>query len=831
MSDSRRIIKVFLASPGDLSDERRIAKAVIDEYNSLYADDFGYQVELVGWEDTVSVFGRPQATINRDLERCEYFIGMLWKKWGTPPDVGGEYTSGFEEEFDTSLKRRTREGKPEISLLFKEIDPAFLTDPGEDLKKVLAFKERLVSEKKILFESFADIREFERRIRRVISNYVRQLRVQELSAHAAKAQEPTSGGEKQSAETTKAAKETPLSLEGAAFLRDLISRAENGDPQEAISSLDVARFRLLANQLGEPGNDDRTLGVHDANIIFSQGRNLKLGRIELSGLVSAGLTNYSAENAPLWYWLAAMDGFSRSILPVYTFIGSDTKRRVGAINAMRVIGEPIHQNDRLLCLERWFSESDDEIKVAALAYLRQYGITSDIATIRAEFDRNDSKTQTSAAEAIIAINLRESREKGFAALYELQPTSLASQILSDLFANPGALDDDSLLKSVAHASSAVRKTAFALLRQRRAITTEVAEKLINDNDMEVRYGALIVLVENGRTFSKTEAKEILSKKESGAFRRPWSLLGSYAYDPEADAYLDRFEQHRLKLLKDKELQEAAAQDSMYDRFAELVLAERRFDVHGDELRRRVDDRFNKAFAESLEDLAAKLGPADAETIEKARSLESFVRKQLTRRALEIVCRKLERRDLARIRSALKSEFVESHSQADVAYLQKYGEWEDIPLIVDVAMRPEPGEGRRGLLFIRSDRPKFQAAARAIYQIGRHRLDELLKVPSVKPVLVYLIAEISDKSFRELDPASVIALLNTDNDQVRKATALKCVQSLSRKKVTNLLTTYMTQSERHYYNVIHWLDLGISAPRSRAVAAAKRVLTAAWRDES
>jgi hypothetical protein len=66
MADTRKIIKVFLASPGDLSDERRAAKAVVDEFNKLWADTLGYHVELVGWEDTVSRYGRPQELINQD---------------------------------------------------------------------------------------------------------------------------------------------------------------------------------------------------------------------------------------------------------------------------------------------------------------------------------------------------------------------------------------------------------------------------------------------------------------------------------------------------------------------------------------------------------------------------------------------------------------------------------------------------------------------------------------------------------------------------------------------------------------------------------------------
>ncbi len=67
MTESRKIVKIFLASPGDLQDERRAAKSVVDELNSNWAGYLGYHVELVGWEDTITAYGRPQDTINRDL--------------------------------------------------------------------------------------------------------------------------------------------------------------------------------------------------------------------------------------------------------------------------------------------------------------------------------------------------------------------------------------------------------------------------------------------------------------------------------------------------------------------------------------------------------------------------------------------------------------------------------------------------------------------------------------------------------------------------------------------------------------------------------------------
>jgi hypothetical protein len=50
MADTRKVVRIFIASPGDLGEERISAKFVADEFNSIWAEEFGYQVELVGWE-------------------------------------------------------------------------------------------------------------------------------------------------------------------------------------------------------------------------------------------------------------------------------------------------------------------------------------------------------------------------------------------------------------------------------------------------------------------------------------------------------------------------------------------------------------------------------------------------------------------------------------------------------------------------------------------------------------------------------------------------------------------------------------------------------------
>ncbi len=827
MTDSRRIVKVFLASPGDLSDERKAAKSVVDEHNSLTAEEFGYQVELIGWEDTVSVFGRPQAAINLDLDRCELFIGLMWKKWGTPPDLSATYSSGFEEEFETSVKRRLREGQPEISLLFKDIDPAFLSDPGEDLKKVLAFKEQLIAKKTILFEGFADIRDFEKKFRRCIWKYVARVRTHDLNEDSVKNQAPTTGGAKQQGESVTSPAETPLSIEGAKFLREFISKTERKDENENIEAVEIARFRLLSNLVGKTGNDDRALGVHDANLLFSNGDRFTFGDTELDELARTGLRHYTEENTPLWCWIAAMNGFDRQLLPFYSFLASH-QAVTGAIAAMRLINEPLPSEYRNDFIATWFSaKSPSALRVAGLAYLGDHGNTGDLTAIRKEFDRGDNQTVGAAAEAIIRINLRDSREKGIITLYELQPTSVSQQIVDELFENDKALTTETLERGVDHRNSAVRSKVVNLLRVRRALTVELAEKLLNDGSASVRYDALMTLVDSGHPYSDAEAKRIL---ETTARPVGFGLLRGFGAiespDREAVEYLEQFQKQRLVKLKEKDLEDAAAGDSMFDQRAMLVLAERHFDRHGEELRRRVDDQYKAKFSAELALLAGSGESGKTSLRERLRSIETFMRKELTRQGLNIICRQAQPSDLQRVRSALKSGFVD-YSVADVEYLRKFGEWEDIPAIIEAVQRPD-AKPNRSIFWSESDNSKYRAAARAIYALGRTRLPEVLSMPAPSGLLAHLVAEIANRAFRILGDEPIMTLLHSEADQVRKSAAIKCVHALPRRRVAKLLASYISGDKFRYYNVVHWLDFGVSTPRVRALRGAENVLNKEWR---
>jgi tetratricopeptide (TPR) repeat protein len=166
------VLRVFIASPGDLGEERRLFRDIVDDVNRLKANGMGIQLEPLGWEDTLPGFGRPQELINKDIEQCDLMIMLLLKRWGTPTR---EYSSGFEEEYELGKRLREEGDKPEIMLYFRKVSDDMLADPGPQLRQVLNFKEKIEHEKKFLYKSYEDENEWEKLFRDHLSRWLDKL--------------------------------------------------------------------------------------------------------------------------------------------------------------------------------------------------------------------------------------------------------------------------------------------------------------------------------------------------------------------------------------------------------------------------------------------------------------------------------------------------------------------------------------------------------------------------------------------------------------------------------------------------------------------------------
>lgn len=137
MPQRLEVHRVFLASPSDVMDERAAALAVVNALNTTVLQPQGRLLHLTGWEYLAPGAGRPQTIINHLVDECDIFVGLLHERWGTPT---GQWSSGFEEEFQRADSRRTRTGHPNMAMFFKAPTDATRQAPTEDYQRVQTFR-------------------------------------------------------------------------------------------------------------------------------------------------------------------------------------------------------------------------------------------------------------------------------------------------------------------------------------------------------------------------------------------------------------------------------------------------------------------------------------------------------------------------------------------------------------------------------------------------------------------------------------------------------------------------------------------------------------------
>ena len=153
MAYQATVIPVMIASPGDVSEERDIIRAVIHDWNDVNAAASKVMLTPVGWETHSSpeLGARPQALINsRILRDCDLLVGVFWTRLGTPT---GKAKSGTVEEIEEHIAAC----KPAmIYFSSKPVAPTSI-DPAQ-YSEVQAFKEKC--RKLGLVEEFDDATQF-----------------------------------------------------------------------------------------------------------------------------------------------------------------------------------------------------------------------------------------------------------------------------------------------------------------------------------------------------------------------------------------------------------------------------------------------------------------------------------------------------------------------------------------------------------------------------------------------------------------------------------------------------------------------------------------------
>lgn len=121
------IVRIFVSSPGDVAEERAVARRVLDRIADRFAGVM--TVERIAWEDEpLLATGDFQSQIARP-STSDIFVTILWSRLGTPlpssirrPD-GSAYESGTEFEFEEAMESFHRTGSPEMLVYRKLAEP------------------------------------------------------------------------------------------------------------------------------------------------------------------------------------------------------------------------------------------------------------------------------------------------------------------------------------------------------------------------------------------------------------------------------------------------------------------------------------------------------------------------------------------------------------------------------------------------------------------------------------------------------------------------------------------------------------------------------------
>lgn len=811
MPGSRRVFTVFLASPSDLGEERDIAEDVADFVNKSVANRSGWQIDLRRWEDTPPSFGRPQDSINPLVDECDLFIGLLWKWWGLPTGV---HSSGFEEEFERAKARRKSSGMPEIWLMFKDVDQNGMKDPGDHLKKVMAFRETQIRLNEVKFTTFKDSEDWKSKLQVWLVRHILEFASQhpELSlqqAIAAPAITPVGAGTADESTFLVLGSGLPSQVKRAASalqaattdnMHDLFTR------DSVLSEFEIARLFLISGTLIGRRYTSLVLGTHEINLLYKHRDELDAATDERIELLRSMIGTKGDVN-PGWFWFQEL-GEDLIFEQLFKFAIDDVVDdvRMGAIDLLALSRLEIPQESwSLLPLhhESW------GVRRSAFNYLAEMG---DGRTI--DLLNSFARDAEGSPEADDALDAR------FRILSRLTPDSaFEEEISKEDFLSPERLrilreiainaSEEVLLGGVESPREQMKKLCARELASRGRLPSEVAHRLIQDSSLSVRAIALGSLAENGVLSGPDLVRKVLKDPESDS-QSSWpnlaGLLGGKKDEdvPDSDSVIVAF-------YSSQSVESALAAVDWYSvdgPLAYRALALNHFDAVSGTIHEDIADGFRRIKEESLRRYEDAHG---TEATGRRRSVlekfDGFAKDRFTEAALL---------GIAKNGLAGAADVAKPFLSHDTFYLRNAA--------VKVASKfGDPGCAGDLLRIAKDSYGEVQReAALGALHLSSHSLEaasELLKSDNKRLNEVafhWMIGRDSN------DLADVFKeFLHDENAGFRIQSLLWLFQRLQKSELEVILHAYMDTGV-YYYDVVTWLDRLLYAPPNIRKAFERRL---------
>ena len=148
-----------------------------------------------------------------------------------------------------------------------------------------------------------------------------------------------------------------------------------------------------------------------------------------------------------------------------------------------------------------------------------------------------------------------------------------------------------------------------------------------------------------------------------------------------------------------------------------------------------------------------------------------------------------------------------------------GGWEDVHRVIRLCEN-FPTIGMPFLSIVKRG-DDYKTAAKAILKLGKNRIADVLLTPMPAELWNAVLKATNKASFASFGDDRLSEWLRDDIESKRKAVALKCVICLPKSRIDKLLKSYISGGGPYFYNVVSWLDLGVSAERASAIEIANQ----------
>lgn len=792
------VLNVFLASPSDLATERAMAEEVVTSINKTVGQRLGWRVDLHKWEDTPPGFGRPQALINPKVDECDLFVGILWERWGEP---SGSYSSGFEEEYERAKARRKVGGKPEIWLFFKNIDASKLRDPGDQLKKVLDFRNSQKAHGELLFREVHEAEKWKFQFHESLISYVLGLAlpsetVPQQPVLAVPSPSPSESSEQEPSAQENLQDAVPQQLKQLSALLGtaLESRVpEFFDAHESgLQEFDVARLYLISATLMSRRYTTEILGTHDINLLYKHRQQLDATTIELYQLFRT-MVEDPDDVKPGWFWFRwAEEEAVRRILIRVAFSDSSQGVRARALDCLAAARIEIPQ-------ELWPSlpvaGDSFELQQSAFNYLAALGNESSLSYLDKLTDGPDPRFS----------DLR--RDARFKILAGLDPGRALSELIAGdeyiseervrpLLANTSGLPEQPLLEGTKSSSETIRKLCLEELSRREKLPVSLAQQFIKDPSLAVRA---VVLQDLAAQRALADAKTIRGLlTEESQQRRPslaLNLLGRLTASPSPD--VDSIIVAFYRAQRTEDVLAAVDWFSVDGHLAYRALALDRFDSISTDLRSDLANGFSRVKEESLKRVETEFGPESSRKLNvEFEQLDEFIRSQFAEAALLGLAKNPQPGDAELARPYLARGDHSGLSSA-VTVVSKTGNSGDADTLLRIAKQTY-GE------------VQAQAAAGALKLAAN-------PVEFARQLLLGKGLEAASVAFQWMLPQDSREVRIIFDELLRHTEGKNRVRAvhyfskhLPNDELQKLLETYIGQ-DAYYYNVVTWLDRLLYSP--------------------